>query len=33
MLSEKPGRIHNGYVQDYVVFDFETTGISSERTI
>lgn len=30
MLSEKPGRIHNGYVPDYVVFDFETTGISSE---
>lgn len=30
MLSEKPGRIRNGYVPDYVVFDFETTGISSE---
>ena len=33
MLSEKPGRIRNGYVPDYVVFDFETTGISSETDV
>lgn len=30
MLSDKPGKVRNKYVPDYVVFDFETTGISSE---
>ncbi len=30
MLSEKPGRIRNQYVSNYVVFDLETTGISCE---
>ena len=30
MLSDKPGKVRNGYVADYVVFDLETTGISCE---
>lgn len=31
MLSDKPGKVRNKYVPDYVVFDLETTGISSEK--
>lgn len=30
MLGEKPGRLLNTYVRNYVVFDIETTGISSK---
>lgn len=29
MLSDKPGKKINKYVSDYVVFDLETTGIST----
>lgn len=29
MLGDKPGRLLNKYTQNYVVFDLETTGISS----
>lgn len=29
MLGDKPGRLLNTYVQNYVIFDIETTGISS----
>lgn len=30
MLGNKPGRLLDTYVRDYVVFDLETTGISSK---
>ena len=29
MLGDKPGKLLHQYIKDYVLFDLETTGISS----